>query len=751
MVAEAGCDACGEGGAPAITGSSGTPEAGSARRVALLGNPNTGKTTLFNRLCGLRHKTSNFPGTTQEARVGLLRPEGAGHHAAPIHLIDLPGVYSLELDQSESEVCREVLGGNLSPRGEPIGAPDAVCVVVDSTNLARNLLMVGEVLARRLPTVIALNMIDLARRGGILIEPRELERQLGCAVVECCARSGEGLGELVKAIGEARVSNRTPPGTREGLEAWTDEIFTLCVGHRHGPPGETATKPLVPAGPGASLVLAAAARVRTSQLTDRLDRVFTHPVLGMLVFLAVMGAMLFVVFQIATYPMDWIEAIFSGNEGWTAAWQPVWLQELMAGGLTGLVEHVMPEGILRELLAGGVVNGIGATVIFVPQIALMFLLISLLEDTGYLARAAFLMDRLLRPFGLPGQSFVPLLSSHACALPGIMAARVIPDRRQRLMTILVAPFMTCSARLPVYVLVTMLLFRDRPGMAALAFIGCYALGAGAGLLSALLLGRTVLKGSPRPMILELPTYKIPSVRTALVTTWDRSIVFLKNAGTNILAISIVLWWLGAYPKVLPPEAAVQMRQMAAEIRDGRLADSNIHDSGVVQPSEPSGAAPFEGRIARAEELERQARRLEAADAKSRSFAGRLGRFVQPIFAPLGYDWQLTVGVVTSFAAREVFVSTMAVIVTGEEGDDEGMLAEIGAAKRDDGTPVFTTATCWSLLVYYVLAMQCLPTLAVTAREAGGMKWALLQLAWMSTIAYLAALVVYQGLRMAGVA
>ncbi|HRJ49903.1 MAG TPA: ferrous iron transporter B, partial [Phycisphaerales bacterium] len=418
-------------------------------RVALLGNPNTGKTTLFNRLCGLRHKTSNFPGTTQESRIGVVRPRGESSSAArPIHLVDLPGVYSLELAQSESEVCREVLAGNLSPRGEPVGSPDAVCVVVDGTNLARNLLMVGEALSRRLPTVVAVNMIDAARRGGIRIDPVELERQLGCGVVECSARTGEGLEGLPEAMRTARVPNRTPPGSREGIESWADRVHELCVGHRgladrvavdrgaasRGDPDGARAREVTSSGPGGWRPTA----------TDRIDRVCTHPLLGMGVFAAVMSGLLFVVFQIATYPMEWIDSIFSGNAGWVAAWQPAWLAELTGGGLRGLVKHAMPEGILRDLLSGGVVSGIGATLIFVPQIALMFFLISLLEDTGYLARAAFLMDRLFRPFGLPGHSFVPLLSSHACALPGIMATRTIPDRRQRLLTILVAPFMTCS-------------------------------------------------------------------------------------------------------------------------------------------------------------------------------------------------------------------------------------------------------------------------------------------------------------------
>jgi ferrous iron transport protein B len=292
-----------------------------------------------------------------------------------------------------------------------------------------------------------------------------------------------------------------------------------------------------------------------------------------------------------------------------------------------------------------------------------------------------------------------------------------------LATILVAPFMTCSARLPVYVLLTTLLFKGRPGMAALAFVGCYALGIVAGLLSAVLARRTFLRGKSRPMVLELPTYKVPSFRTALYTTWDRGWVFTKNAGTNILAICVVLWWLGSYPKVEPPARVAELQAQAAAATDP----------------------------AQAEQLAHQAELEEAKDASARSFIGLLGRGIQPVFQPLGYDWQLSVGVLSSFAAREVFVSTMAVVTTGDDDPEhEGVMEQIQAARRDDGSPVFTTATSWSLLIYYVLAMQCLPTLAVTAREARGKRWAFLQLAWMTGVAYLAALVVYQSLRAAGI-
>jgi ferrous iron transport protein B len=658
----------------ALTDDASPPKSG-VLRVALLGNPNTGKTTLFNRLCGLRHKTSNFPGTTQESRVGFTR---IGAH--DVEVIDLPGVYSLELDQSESSVCRAVLAGQTAPKGETPEQPDVACVVVDASNLARNLAIVGEALRRRLATVVVINMQDVAARRGLRIDVDQLSEALGCEVVASQARSGEGIAAIREALTRARIPTDTPPGDEDGLVAWVDRVYEKAIAR------------------------ASDDAVRAS-FTDRLDRAFTHPIIGLVLFAVVMTGLFWVLFRLATVPMDLIDGVF--------------------GSLAAGIERVLPPGFLADMLANGVVAGVGATVIFLPQIVLLFLLISLLEDTGYLARAAFVMDRALRPFGLAGHSFVPLLSSHACALPGIMSARMIPDRRQRLATILVAPFMTCSARLPVYALLVTVLFPGRPGMQAVAFTGAYALGIVVALLSALLARRTILRGEGRPMALELPAYRMPSLKSAVLTTWDRSMVFLRKAGTVILAISIVLWWLGSYPIVDPPEEVESMR---------------------VQASALAATAPED-----AAALDAEADAAEASHAVRESFMGRIGRTVQPVFEPLGYDWQLSVGVMASFAAREVFVSTMAVVVSGQDdAEDEGVLTALRTAQRSDGSPVFTTATAWSLLVYYVLAMQCLPTLAVTAREAGGWKWAGLQLAWMTGVAYVLAMVVTQTLRLLGV-
>jgi len=653
-------------------------------RVALLGAPNTGKTTLFNRLCGLRAKTANFPGTTTDARVGrfALTPSAG----APAEIVDLPGTYRLFLELPEARVCRGVVQGEGVYR-----QPDAVLVVADATNLSRSLCLVGELLSVGLPAVVALNMVDLAQKRGLSLDPVRLGQLLGCPVVPVVARSGRGVDELRLTLADALTAEQSDPeidlpdatdGT--SLLIWADEIVEASVGGEHA----------VGAG--------------TDSMTERLDQAFTHPVMGVLLFAAVMAGLFWAVFTLATIPMDLIELTF--------------------GVLGEFVESSLPEGAVRDLLANGVIAGIAGTVVFLPQICLLFFLISLLEDTGYLARAAFVTDRILCRFGLPGHAFVPLLSSHACALPGILSTRLIPDHRDRLATILVAPFMSCSARLPVYVLVTTLLFRDSPLLAGLAFIGCYLLGALAALISALLVRRTLLEGQSRPMVLELPSYKRPAIRTALITAYQQGVSFLQKAGTVIVSICIVMWWLSAYPKSEPPAGALDLRASAMALAD----------------SDPEQAAA----------LEVEAKGLEARHAQANSFAGRLGRIVHPVYEPLGYDWQLTVGVLTSFLAREVFVSTMAVLLVGEETDDvedAGVIAQIRMAKRDDGSPLFTTATAVSLLVFFVLAMQCLPTLVVTRRETGTWKWAAIQFAWMTGLAWALAFLTFQGLNLMGVA
>ncbi len=654
---------------------------------ALLGNPNTGKTTLFNRLCGLRAKTANFPGSTVEARIGAC----AGP-AGRMQIVDLPGIYGLNLDRPESKHCREYLAGD-SGLGEK---PQALLIVADATNLARNLIFVSQALQQNLPAVVALNMTDLAQRRGLTIDTKQLSEYLGCPVVPVCARSGQGFDDLIQAMRHPAHSTASlpPPTDANAASRWANGVVAQSVGGDHAV-GQAA-----------------------DTLTDRLDAAFTHPVLGVLIFAAVMVGLFYTIFALAAVPMELIELLFAklGNGAhqlFTALDQQFGWQ--------------LSDGALHNLITDGIIGGIAGTVVFLPQICLLFFLISLLEDTGYLARASFVMDRILRRFGLPGQAFVPMLSAHACAIPAIMSTRLIPDQRDRFAAILVIPFLSCSARLPVYVLLISMLFTDSPFLAGLAFAGCYVLGGSAALFTAAIFRRTILKGPARPMVLELPTYKLPSLRTALLTTYDRGMTFLRKAGTVILGICIVLWWLSAYPTLSPQSHHDDLTLHAAE-----AAQSQVENPEYAQALLEQG-----------EDLE-QEYAISAREQLTHSFIGRIGHAIEPAFAPLGYDWQLSIGVLTSFAAREVFVSTLAVLFASGDDDPEDpqVLQRIASAQRDDGSPLFTLPTAASLLVFYVLAMQCLPTLAVTRRETGSWKWAMLQLTYMTSLAYAAAWLTY---------
>lgn len=642
-------------------------------RFALIGNPNTGKSTLFNRLCGLRVRTANFPGSTVEAHEGSLDAEGRR-----LTLIDLPGTYGLHLDRPETQACRRFLFGEM-PR---MAAPDGVLVIVDATNLARNLVLVAEVAASGRPMVVAINMIDRAEKAGLRVSISEIESRLGCPVLAVSARTGAGCDAL-----RAALMHATP--ARPEIAALTETASRIAWASATAQAGVDVPK----------------VTSRDATLTDRIDAVATHPIGGVIVFLAIMTALFWAIFSLATVPMDLIEMFFAG-----------------AGGV---IEAVLPEGAVRELLADGMVAGISGVLVFLPQICLLFFLISLLEDTGYLARAACVTDRLLRRFGLPGHAFIPFLSAHACAIPAVMSARLIPDARDRLAAVLVAPFFSCSARLPVYVLLIGLLFADSPLLAGIAFTACYALGAVAALLTSLLIRGTVVRGEPAPMVIEFPEYRLPSLRTALVTTWDRAAIFLRKAGTVILAICIVLWWLGNYPRAAPPAEATALAAQAA----------------LVETSDPEQAAA----------LRSDADRIEARERSRDSIMGRLGRTVEPVLAPIGCDWRLSVGLLSSFLAREVFVGSLTIVLAGEEEEDTSRVREvILGAQRDDGSALLTPRSAASLLVYYVLAMQCLPTLAVVRRETGSWKWPLMQLGWMSGVAWVLAAIVHAVLPLAGI-
>jgi ferrous iron transport protein B len=649
--------------------------------VALIGNPNAGKTTLFNRLTGLRAKTGNFPGITIEKTEGSMDLLD-GHR---VNIVDLPGLYSIAGATDEERISRDVILG----QAPGLAKPAAVIVVLDATNLERNLFLISQVIELKVPTIAVLNMIDLSRRDGLKIDADKLTAELGCPVVPVSARTGEGIEQLKQVLHLAmhqkekdqaipHLLHDTCAGCScpyKGRYDWAEKVTESCL---------------------------ESSRVAVGRKTDRIDRILTHPVAGIVGFFGIMVGVFYLIFSLASVPMDLVDAGFA------------WAQDF--------VGSYIPEGHLHSLIVDGVIGGIGGVIIFLPQICILFFCLSLLEDTGYLSRAVFVMDRLMRHVGLPGKAFIPMLSAHACAIPGIMATRGIEDKRDRLVTILTLPLLTCSARLPVYAMVVALLFGDEPGKAALLFTGAYSLGIFAVLCCAFIFKKTILPGQSKPLVMELPSYKIPSLRTALLITYDRAMVFVKKAGTIILLISLILWVLATFPTTDPPAEVVQMRQQIEQLETA-------------------------GQTEEAQALAYKVDILEGEHALEYSFAGRAGKIIEPVVKPLGFDWRIGVGVVSSFAAREVIVSTLAVVYgVGEdvaEENPDAFIDRLREARRSDGQLLFSTATCYSLLVFYVLAMQCLPTQAVTKRETGSWKWAAFQLGYMTVLAYSASLITYQ--------
>jgi ferrous iron transport protein B len=651
--------------------------------IALVGNPNTGKTTLFNRLTGLRAKTANFPGTTLERRLGSLT---VGGHRVEVE--DLPGLYGLSAGSLEEAVARDALVGRA---GRP--RPAVALVVVDQTTLARNLYLASQVRELGVPVLVALNMSDIADAEGLRVDAEALSRELRAPVVAMSARTGEGVGRLLTALERLLAAPGATQDLPERLAA-----CSACAGCRQS--SERFD--------WAEDVAARASRgtPRTSaRRTARIDRALTHPVAGLLFFALVMAALFVALFVLAERPMNAIE---SG-----VAW------------LGGTLGRFMPAGDGNSFVVDGVIAGVGGVLVFLPQICILFFLLSLLEDSGYLARAAFLMDRLMGRVGLPGKAFVPMLSAHACAIPALMSARVIESRRDRLVTILVLPLLTCSARLPVYAMVVGLLFASRPLLGGMMFAAAYALGVAAALGMAWFFKRTVLRGESRPLLLELPTYKLPSLRSAALAAADRGVVFLQKAGSVILLLSIGMWALSTYPK-LPDE---------------RLAR-------LVPPSTLSELVPLQRAAAAGDAFAAsRAKSLAGPFRLEHSLAGRLGKLIEPVFRPLGFDWRIDIGLLSSFAARETLVSTLSVVfaVGEDEAGSIGLRDALRAQVRPDGAALFGLPTACSLLVFFALAMQCLATLAVTRRETGSWRVAGFQLAYMTALAYGAAFLTYEAL------
>ncbi len=684
---------------------------------AMVGNPNCGKTTLFNALTGLRQKVGNYPGVTVEKKIGITYSQ----HGRPIQVIDLPGAYSLAARSPDEAVLRDVLLG----RREDTPQPDRIICVVDAANLERNLYLVHQILDLGRPVIIALNMMDMAAEHGMRVDAAELEGELGVPVIPCEAVNGRGLVELklalsrlelplarhrwdvpapiAPAVAELQASlvkndSRSPliaraealllltdfdtvrvagsktlsPGTHEILDQWRqrwnaqgtdwsaelirsryDAIGRLChdVVHRSKDTGPSRS--------------------------DRIDAILCHSFWGWLAFGAIMSLMLYSVFSLASFPMDWID-------GQVAA-------------LGNLVKDHMSPGDLRDLLTDGVVAGVGSVVVFLPQILILFFFVGLLESTGYMARAAFIMDRLMSKVGLSGRSFIPLLSSYACAIPGIMATRTIENARDRLVTILVAPLMSCSARIPVYsLLIAALLPTDNAWQKVGLAVAMYTIGTVGTFFFAWLFKQTLVKGGTPHMIMELPAYQPPRFKEILRHMVERGWLFLKNAGTIILGISIVLWFLTTYPKH-PNPAATPTEQIA------------------------------------------------------QSFAGRAGHALEPVIKPLGFDWRIGIGLITSFAAREVFVNSMGVIFGVENADDDTtpLRDALRNAHWPTGAPLFTPLVCLTLMVYYVFAMQCMSTVAVVKRETNSWRWPLFQIAYMTGTAWIICFVLYQSGRALG--
>jgi ferrous iron transport protein B len=638
--------------------------------AVLLGNPNTGKSTLFTALAGIPTRIGNYPGVTVEEKVGRFVHRGVG-----IDLVDLPGTYSLTPHGPDEQVAIDVLHGRMAE----LPRPDCVIVVVDATNLARNLYLAVQALGLGLPTVIALTLTDVAAAKGITIDDTELATRLGCPVVRVVAPTGAGvtaLGDRIVAAAQAAppappdltrhlaaLDGSRPPAAREAIAryAWIDRILDGVV-RRSAP----ARRPL----------------------DERIDGWLTHRLWGTLAFGAVMLALFTSIFQFAAPLMDLISA---GMDAVSAA-----------------VEARLPAGAICSLLVDGVLAGVGGVVVFVPQIALLFLFVALLEGCGYLARAAFLMDRLLVWAGLSGKSFIPLLSSFACAIPGIMATRTIENRRDRLLTILVAPLMSCSARLPVYLLLCGAFIPDVPvgvswlRLPAVVLVGMYAVGVVVAAIVASVLSRAVFRGPPEPFVMELPGWRWP--QPAVVAERVREAVwsFLKNAGTLILAMSVVIWALGSYPKPILPAAA------------------------DLTEAEQQG------------------------EALRQSFLGRAGRLIEPVVRPLGWDWRLGCAAVASFPAREVVLGTLGVIYNlgdVDPGAEEGATALVRRLKAAtwDGTDrkVFTVPVALSLMVFFALCAQCMSTLVVIGKETGSWVWPVVTFTYMTALAWLAAFVTYQ--------
>lgn len=760
-------------------------EKSKVKEIALLGNPNTGKTTIFNALTGLRHSTANYPGVTVEKRLGEMTLSSG----EKISVLDLPGAYSLLPRSPDEEVVHDVLLG-IRKDTPP---PDLVVLILDANNLERNLYLATQVLEAGISAIFVLNMWDMAKENGFVIDLDRLQTHFGTPCVTTIGNRQEGI-ELLKRHIEQRLGVPFASAPYRAFETTLPEdvrrqlapVVSLIEGHftdrpshnsllmkgdLDGPNLRSASierywdrsaavvgeslrlladsgfrNPLFKDFRLGSLLRREIVTLRTAlerqgidwtsleaekryefiesicrevltknptqriSISEKLDRILTHRVWGLVIFVGVMGFIFQSIFTWASVPTNLIS---SG-----------------IGKLSAFAQRILPAGALESLVVDGVMAGVGNVVVFLPQIMLLFFFIALFEDIGYIARAVFVLDRLMKKVGLNGKAFLPLLSGFACAIPGIMATRTIEDRNDRLATILITPLMSCSARLPVY---TLMIAAFIPALPVLPFLNLkgfvllsmYVLSIAAGLGMAALFRKTFLKGNRMPFIFELPPYRIPHMKTVLVTMWDRAKEFLVRAGGIIFCLSIVLWFLVNYPKNAGLEARFRQEKTSAE------------------------------QVLKGEELQNRLSEIDHEKRNQRilsSYAGRAGKFIEPAIKPLGFNWEIGIGLVASFAAREVIVSTLAIIhYAGSEGGVTTDLVQTLQKEKnpETGMPKYTPLIAVSLMVFYVLAMQCLSTIAVAHKETGTWRWPLFMIFYMTALAWVGSFVVYQGGRLLG--
>ena len=728
-------------------------------KVALIGNPNTGKTSVFNALTGLKQKVGNYPGITVEKKQGICKLS----RGIKAHILDLPGTYSLNTTSLDESVVVELLLNKNAP-----DFPDVAVVISDVENLKRNLLLFTQIKDLRIPALLVINMSDRMSRKGISLDVAALEKKLNTKISLVSTRKNQGLDQLKRQIESYREIPATPcidvsviaPDYFERLKKAfpKEDLYKLWVVitqdvnftpiEKHGAVStasfsikskselkrlqhkETILRYQFINGilkETYKVDLAAAKGLRAS-----FDKILTHKVFGYLIFFIILLTIFQAIYDWSSIPMDFIDALFATASEW--------------------VKNTLPSGVLTNLIAEGIIAGIGGIVIFIPQIAFLFFFISILEESGYMSRVVFLMDRLMRPFGLSGKSVVPLISGTACAIPAVMATRNIENWKERLITILVTPFTTCSARLPVYLIIIALVIPEGRFLGlsyqALTLMLLYLIGFGAAILSAAVLNKVLKIRSRTFFVVEMPNYKLPLWKNVFYTVVEKTKSFVYGAGKIILAISIVLWFLGSNGFSEDFQNAEEIVKERVE-RQGLNANSEVYIQDKIE--QYKAALPVSAQIHAdslqilRSELENRAVRQEISSYRlEHSLIGQMGKSIEPLVQPLGYDWKIGIAVLTSFAAREVFVGTLATIYSVGSDEEETIKNRMAAEiNEQNGKPLFNLASGISLLLFYAFAMQCMSTLAVVKRETNSWKWPILQLVLMSSFAYLVAFAAYQ--------